>query len=415
MKPRLQTGFETLRSLVGNGHSRNGGEHGHKRRVLFSCGDFLPRPGGAQSVVDDLACAFQGAGHEVTVLTRRHPGTRALERLHGYEIIRMDYPVAYEKFQETDTFRSRSGAILSHIEKILRDRRIDTVLIGLLDMSALYLYALRQHASFQLGLYLHGGETRKLPDAESTYRDLLVLSLHTADVIIAVSPQLAEEAIARAPAARDKIRVIRNGINVRDLSSVSPRKHPRDYICFVGRLVPEKNLGRLIKAFRAIAPEVPDVDLLIAGSGREETQLRRLAKSSDSKRNQIQFLGPVSRREAWALIKGSLFTVLPSITEGHPIVALEALAMGQPLVASRIPGIVGATGEGRHAALFPPKDLKAFATLLRRYLTDRAALADLRSAARAADLSKLDVAHLYRDHLRALDAIALSQPATIVR
>ena len=415
MKPLLQSGFETLRSLVGNGQCRNGWEHGHKRRILFCCGDFLPRPGGAQSVVDDLACAFHAAGHEVTVLTRRHPGTRSLDRLHGYDIIRIDYPVAYEKFEETDAFRSRSGAILSHIEKILRDRRIDTVLVGLLDMSALYLYALRQRAPFQLGLYLHGGETRKLPDAEPTYRELLVLSLHTADVIIAVSPQLAQEAIARVSAARSKIQVIRNGINVRDLASVSPRKHGRDYICFVGRLVPEKNLGRLIKAFRAISPEIAEVDLLIAGSGREEKQLRKLAQTSDSKANQIQFLGSMSRKDAWALIKGALFTVLPSITEGHPVVALEALAMGRPLLASRIPGILAATGEGRHAALFPPKDLKALTTLLRRYFTDRAALAALTSAAREADLGSLDVAHLYRDHLRALDAIELNQPAMILR
>jgi len=415
VKARLQSGFETLCSLAGNGRSRNGWQRGPKRRILFCCGDFLPRPGGAQSVVDDLACAFHAAGHEVSVLTRRHPGTRALERLHGYDIVRIDYPVAYEKFEETEAFRSRSGDILSRIEKILRERRIDTVLIGLLDMSALYLYALRQRIPFQLGLYLHGGETRKLPAAEPTYRELLVLSLHTADVIIAVSPKLAEEAMTRAPAAREKIRVIRNGINVRDLASVSPRKHRRDYICFVGRLVPEKNLGRLIKAFRAISREVAAVDLLIAGSGREEKQLLRLAQSSDSNANEIQFLGSMSRKDAWALIKGALFTVLPSITEGHPIVALESLAMGRPLLASRIPGILAATGEGRHAALFPPKDLKALTTLLRRYLGDRSALAALTAAAREIDPTSLDVAHLYREHLRALDGIASTQPATMLR
>src|SRR5450631_4483773 len=123
-------------------------------RVLISCGDFYPNLGGATSLVEDLAGAFLNDGHEVTVLSRQWPGMPPGETRRGYEILRLDYPLQYDKFEFTEVFTSRSPQMLGAIQRLLRERQIETVCIGLLHMSALYFLLLREIVPFRLIVYL---------------------------------------------------------------------------------------------------------------------------------------------------------------------------------------------------------------------------------------------------------------------
>lgn len=366
--------------------------------VLYSCGDYYPTLSGAASLIDDLAQALLAGGHSATVLTRRWEGLSSHETLHGYDILRLDYPVLYEKLDLSRGLITRSPAVLNRIRRILSKRKIDTVCIGLLDMSAWYFLLLRRIFRFRLVVYLHGGETRKLPAAEPSFRKLLTTVLEKADAVIAVSEQLSEEAIAFYGGAKSKLHVIHNAIDVDGIRKAPRFSHPREFIAFVGRLVPEKDAGTLINAYAAVQNEIGNIDLILAGRGSEEAALRELADRC-SKPERIHFLGQVDRERCASIMKGALFTVLPSVTEGLPIVALESLAAETPLLGSAIPGIAALIRDNQNGRLFPPGDAIALSALIKQYCRDRSALRELREGAAGVDWDRYRMQKIIGRHV----------------
>jgi glycosyltransferase involved in cell wall biosynthesis len=99
---------------------------------------------------------------------------------------------------------------------------------------------------------------------------------------------------------------------------------------FIGRLEPVKGVGRLIDAYRQWA--TPRTRLAIIGDGRERRRLAELAGGDPS----IHFLGHVNPVDAWYDAIDLL--VLPSVWEGLPLVVLEAMQAGAPILASACAG-----------------------------------------------------------------------------
>ena len=367
--------------------------------ILFWCGDFYPNLGGSTSLVDDLARAFLQAGHSVVVLTRRAPGSAALETYHGYEIHRIAYPMLYERFYWHRGVVLRSPSILTQVRRLLRQRSITTVCIGLLDMSAWYVLLLRRFVRFRLVLYLHGGETRSLPAMEPSYARLLRRALREADEVIAVSKELKQEAAGYCPGAEAKTHVIENAIDMPRNGPLAPFDHPRPYIAAVGPLVLEKDFETLIRAYGKVQREIGQVDLVIAGEGKRDAALRQIAEACPDP-DRVFFLGRVERETALSVMNAAMFTVLPSLTEGFPIVAVEALALGKPLIGTSIPGIQAVMDNGRPGNLFPPGDVDALAHLLRLYCRDRDYFSTVSAAAAGIDMSRYDVGQIARRHLK---------------
>jgi glycosyltransferase involved in cell wall biosynthesis len=366
--------------------------------LLISSGDFYPNRGGVTSLFDDMSRMLVERGHEVTILTRQWAGTTPLERRSGYEIVRLDYPMLFERIILDRRFLLRSPGILLSLRKILTTKTIQTVCIGLLDCSALYLLMLRPLLRFRLVLYLHGSDTRFLPKAQPTYRWILKRALAAADVIIPVSEDLAHEALAFHPGVAHKMKVIHNGIDVAGLQRAAPFKHHRPYAVFVGRLVHEKDVDTLIDAFGQIS--APEIDLMIAGTGREGKRLQEKVAAAGLA-SRICFLGDLPREQCYSLLRGAHFAVLPSRTEGHPIVAIEARAAGTPLLGSNIPGIARVVEDGRTGLLFEQGNASELAQLIDMLCQDEAKRKQLSDGARNADHSSYDLGGALEKHLSA--------------
>jgi glycosyltransferase involved in cell wall biosynthesis len=119
----------------------------------------------------------------------------------------------------------------------------------------------------------------------------------------------------------------------------------------------------------------------------------------------VTFLG--FRPDGPALVGGLDLLVIPSLTEGTPLVLLEGAAAGVPLVATAVGGIPEQVRDGIEGVLVPPGDDRALADACRRILTDRAFGARLAAAA-AERLGQADpeaavnaLADLYAHVLRA--------------
>ena len=139
---------------------------------------------------------------------------------------------------------------------------------------------------------------------------------------IAVSPSTANR-LARLRSAED-IEIVPNGVDVDAIRSVSPAEDGFD-VLFIGRLIPEKNVGVLLRAFDELADSY-DVTLGIIGDGTQSADLRARATSMTHAED-VTFLGFVERDEdVHAYMRAARAFVLPSVREGFGITLLEAMA-----------------------------------------------------------------------------------------
>jgi glycosyltransferase involved in cell wall biosynthesis len=185
--------------------------------------------------------------------------------------------------------------------------------------------------------------------------------------VIACGPAIAE---ALAAQGLEIAETIPNGIppapepadrsEVRAAWNLAPEQA---LVLSVGRLVPEKDHALAIRALGG----VPGAVLAIVGTGPLENDLRVQARTSGVA-DRVVFAG--GRLDAWRLMGAADVVVVPSRGEGMPLTVLEALAVGTPLVATRVRGIVGLVADGETALLVPPKDVDALADAVARVLTD---------------------------------------------
>jgi glycosyltransferase involved in cell wall biosynthesis len=181
------------------------------------------------------------------------------------------------------------------------------------------------------------------------------------------------------------------------------------YALYVGNFLPHKNLSRLLRAWAALPDDVRAAHrLVLAGGDRAgrpalEALARTLGIASD-----VVFPGLVDDDDLPAVYGGAAVLVLPSLDEGFGLPALEAMACGTPVIASRrgaLPEVVGDAG-----VLVDPEDARALGTTLARVLAsedERAALAR-RGLARAATFTAERTAGRVVDLLQ---ATAASSPA----
>lgn len=137
--------------------------------------------------------------------------------------------------------------------------------------------------------------------------------------------------------------IIRCGVDVQSFTAASQQdsEHPAR-ILTVCRLVEKKGVDTLIRAFDQLADL--DAELLIAGDGPQRNELEQLANQCTRKRR-IRFLGAVSNEKVRQLLQSSTLFALPCRVDrmgdkdGIPVVLMEAMACGLPVVAGDLPAI----------------------------------------------------------------------------
>jgi glycosyltransferase involved in cell wall biosynthesis len=142
----------------------------------------------------------------------------------------------------------------------------------------------------------------------------------------------------------------------------------------VGRLVPVKNPALAIEAVAA----VPEAALVFVGEGPLLGELQEQARSAGV---EDRVISAGLREDARALIGAADVVLLTSRGEGLPLVALEALAAGVPLVATDVQGVRELLTDGEDALLVPPENPEAVAAALRTALFDTTLRAKLREGA----------------------------------
>jgi len=188
------------------------------------------------------------------------------------------------------------------------------------------------------------------------------------DRIIAVSPSV-ENSLAACGVSRSKIQVIPNGIDLSHFSPISAEARatarkvfgvPENafVIAAAGRLSREKGMDTLLLA----AAQRTGMTFLMAGDGPQKATLRSHCPANAKLLGRLDDILPL-------LSAADIFAV-PSRREGQGIAALEAMAAGVPIVASRVGGLADMLADGESALLVPPNDPDALAAAFSRLRSD---------------------------------------------
>jgi glycosyltransferase involved in cell wall biosynthesis len=137
---------------------------------------------------------------------------------------------------------------------------------------------------------------------------------------------------------------------------------------YTGRLLRGKGLELLLAAFASVTAELPELRLVLVGSGEGQSlsvegELRRSAAES-ALAGRVVFAGRVDAVEDW--LRASDLFVFPSLFEGLGISLVEAASCGLPAIGSRTGGIVDVIEDGRSGLLVPAGDAAALVAALRQ-------------------------------------------------
>ena len=172
-------------------------------------------------------------------------------------------------------------------------------------------------------------------------------------------------------AARELPLAMRRKVHVVVQSSATRLRHSpvrRGFrICVIGHLREEKDPLRALEALEH-APADPALSVVQAGSALDPMLARR-ARAATRTQSRYRWVGGIPHSRALALLASSHAMVISSRMEGGANVVSEAIRIGVPVIASRIPGNVGLLGRG-YPAYFGLGDTGALARLMQRAATD---------------------------------------------
>ena len=315
--------------------------------------------GGAERHVVDLALALRREGHAVTVACSV-PGSLA-EPLEAARI-----PVC--PLLGGIVKRRVSLGYARELRKLLRGERFDLVHAHVYSSAAASALA-----TLGTGLPLVVTEHTEALWQGRGGRLFSRWMYRRVAHVIAVSDAIRRRLIERDDVPAAKITVVPNSVppareahgDALPLPAESAGEGP--LVGVVARLQPEKGVAGFLKAAAHVAKELPAARFAVVGDGPLREELLALAGRLGV-RDCVLFLG--FRPDAQAILGLMDVVAVPSVSEGTPLVVLEAMAAGIPVVASRVGGIPDQIRPGREGILVPPGDARALGDALLDLLRD---------------------------------------------
>lgn len=239
-------------------------------------------------------------------------------------------------------------------------------------------------------------------------------SVKRANTIIVPSESTARDVRRLFPGSDRKIVVVPHGvltppsIDIESAEELRVRYHLSErYLLFVGTLEPRKNIATLIRAFRTMhaSDKFRDLSLVIAGSkGWKYDEIFveiEKTKQQFAPNAPVKYVGYVSAKEKFTLMKHAIAFIYPSRYEGFGLPVLEAMSVGTPIIAgntSSLPEVVGDAG-----LFVNPENEDELAGVMRKILNNEALQATLsqKGQARAKEFTWMKTAErlwkLYRE------------------
>ncbi len=355
-------------------------------KILVVNFEYPPLGGGGGDVAKELAKQYVLKNHVVKVFSAWFPGLPLRVYEEGFELFRIK---AFRRKKATSSVFGMALFLLFGALpylKLVKNFRPDIVHVhfgvptGVLGWLSWKIYRVPYVITGHLG-----DVPNAIPEQTKTLffflKPFTVPLWHQASAASGVSQlltRLIHEAYPKVPTM-----YIPNGVDIGDL------KPPTDKIWsgeptlfFAGRLNPQKDLRTLFLALKTVLALHPDLPwhLRVAGDGPMYEAWKREGEAMLGER--VTFLGWVDRHKIAEEMEKAQVFVLPSIKEGMPIVCLQAMAIGLPIVATAAEGTIDVVEHETNGLLVPVADHLALAQALSLLLGDQRKREQLGSAGR---------------------------------
>ena len=224
------------------------------------------------------------------------------------------------------------------------------------------------------------------------------------DALVAVSPEVRDELVRLGVAPAEKFTVVRVGIELAGrVADIDGRAETRRLlgiadesftVGWVGRMTGVKRTSDVLLAFKRLRERGVDAVLCMIGDGPERGQLERRAHELGIMKRTL-FLGYQEQVAPYYAALDAM--ILPSGNEGTPVSAIEALAAGRPVVATRVGGLPDVVREGEDGFLVSPGDVDELADRLERLAADEELRRRMGEAGRERVLPRYSVERLIDD------------------
>ena len=186
----------------------------------------------------------------------------------------------------------------------------------------------------------------------------------------------------------DKLHIVHCGIDPARYDP-APRQGP-PHLTFVGRLAAVKGVPVLLEALSVLKGELPGLRVTLIGDGPERARLEQDAADLGL-RDVVDFAGYRSQSEVARALKVTDALVLPSFAEGVPVVLMEAMAAGRPVITTGVAGVSELVEHGKSGFLVPPGDAQRLAQAVRAVLADPDRRVEMGRTGRARVVEDFDI------------------------
>lgn len=341
-----------------------------------------PTYGGSGAVATELGLDLARRGHEVHFITYDSPfrlrGYSERVFFHQVETRMGRYPL-FDHFPYTLALASKQH------EVVLREE-LDLLHVHYAIPHATTAYLAREmlkgERPVKVITTLHGTDIT-LVGQESSFYAITKFSIEQSDGVTAVSDYLRDETYRAFGCGNCDVRVVPNFVNLQEYrpaedgcrGTVAPEGHK--VITHISNFREVKRVKDVVRVFARVRRAMP-ATLVMIGDGPErvdaENEARDLAVTDD-----VRFLGRLD--SVASLLQASDLFILPSQTESFGLAALEAMACGSPVVASRAGGLPEVIDDGVNGILEPVGSVEAMGRRAVELLRDPERHAAMRTAA----------------------------------
>ncbi|MDE0186690.1 MAG: glycosyltransferase family 4 protein [Candidatus Poribacteria bacterium] len=345
-------------------------------RILMFNYEFPPIGGGGGWVSYFLGKQFVEAGHEVRLITSRFRDLPKEEMVEGFRVYRV--PTLRKNRSTCAVHEMLTYAISSSVYgfKCVKSFHPEIIQVFFGIPSGGGAYLLQKVFGIPYIVFLGGRDIPRQNPDPPYYRLLYGLLAPVikaiwgnAAAVVACSGGLRELALRTEP--NIDINTIPDGLDVNRFSPIPRGAHSeRVRILTVGRLIPRKDVQLLIRALpQLIQNATRDFEVEIVGDGPCRSNLVKLAEELRVS-HKVRFAGSVPYSELPEKYQSADIFALCSLAEGMPLVVLEAMGSGLPVVASRVQGVEDVVKVGINGCLFNAGDVDALARQLASLIDD---------------------------------------------
>ena len=346
-------------------------------RILVLNHEIPPVGGGGGRAAEDICRVLAERGHKIKVLTSHLKGLPYKEQRDGYQIIRIP-SLRTQPFRVS--FLSMVVYVLAGLWvgfRLIRAFQPELIHVHFAVPAGALAWMLSRITRIPYILTAHLGDVPGGVPEKTTEWFRWVFPFthsiwHDASVRVAVSQYTRELALRNYS---EEILVIPNGVDVNSLRPKSIQVNEPPVIVFAGRFMPQKDPLRIVQTLKKMV-DLPWKCVMI-GDGPLLSDVKKMIVESNLE-DRFILTGWITPGEVMRRFDQSDILFMPSLSEGLPVVGVQALAKGLAIIATRVGGFVDLVDETRNGYLIKPNDAVNFSVKLRRLLEDPNHLLSLR-------------------------------------